>query len=79
MANRIRVTVTLGDQEYIVKASGDDTRCRYCVDGESFLPMVSHLDGRYICNRCGHVEGADNEFDCNCGKCAEVRRFGRFN
>jgi hypothetical protein len=50
-------------------------RCRYCVQGQNFLPMVAHRDGRFICCRCGHVEIPKVDFNCNCGNCAELKRF----
>jgi ribosomal protein S27AE len=53
----------------------DPVRCRFCVEGQSFLQMVAHLDGRVICGRCGHVEIPNVECECNCGNCAEVKRF----
>ena len=30
-------------------------RCPYCIFGPEFRPMVAHVDGRYICNKCGHT------------------------
>ena len=48
--------VCTGTSRMKVKASAkeiDHVRCRYCVEGETFLSMVAHRDGRYICNRCG--------------------------
>src|SRR5262249_43572395 len=53
----------------------DPVRCRYCIAGDGFFPMVAHLDGRYICNRCGHIEMLDVAFECNCGSCAGLKRF----
>jgi ribosomal protein S27AE len=53
----------------------DPVRCRYCVESQNFLQMVAHLDGRFICGRCGHVEIPNVEFECNCGNCAEVKGF----
>ena len=50
-------------------------RCRYCTEADGFLSMVAHLDGRYICNRCGHIEIPNVEFECDCGNCAAIRRF----
>jgi hypothetical protein len=37
----------------------DIIRCPYCVLGFEFRPMIAHVDGGYICNRCGtlHVQG----------------------
>lgn len=53
----------------------DQVRCRYCIEGDGFLSMVAHLDGRYICKRCGHIEMPDAAFECTCGSCGEVKRF----
>jgi len=33
----------------------DIVRCPYCVSGLEFHPMVAHVDGRYICCKCGHT------------------------
>ena len=30
-------------------------RCPYCVLGFEFRRMVAHVDGRHICNKCGHT------------------------
>ena len=30
-------------------------RCPYCVLSIGFRPMIGHLDGRYICDKCGHT------------------------
>src|SRR5947207_1734153 len=49
----------LGASRMKVKATPstiDPARCRFCVEGQNFLQMVTHLDGRFICGRCGHVE-----------------------
>jgi ribosomal protein S27AE len=46
-------------------------RCPYCVEGNFFKEMVSHLDGRFICRKCGHVvRPGDPDFKCVCAKCA---------
>jgi len=51
-------------------------RCRYCVDSQSFLQMIPHMDGCFICHSCGHVEHPeDHDFCCNCGKCTELFLF----
>jgi late competence protein required for DNA uptake (superfamily II DNA/RNA helicase) len=45
-------------------------RCPYCVTGLEFHPMVAHVDGRHICNKCGHTTGpSDAEYECRCPKC----------
>jgi len=30
-------------------------RCPLCVSGPEFRPMVVHVNGRYICGKCGHA------------------------
>lgn len=30
-------------------------RCPYCVLGIEFRPMIGHVDGRFICDKCGHT------------------------
>ena len=48
-------------------------RCPYCVLGDEFRSMVAHLDGRFICNKCGHMaRPADSEFKCSCPKCLDL-------
>jgi hypothetical protein len=48
-------------------------RCPYCVLGLQFRPMVPHLDGRSICEKCGHlVRPADATFKCSCYKCEQL-------
>ena len=45
-------------------------RCPYCVSGDQFREMVTHLDGRLICRKCGHMAMAANpDFKCACPKC----------
>lgn len=52
-----------------------EVRCPYCVEGNEFKPMVSHLDGRYICGKCGHVVRlSDTDFQCTCPKCRDLNR-----
>jgi len=53
-------------------------RCPFCVLGEEFRPMVAHIDGRYICNKCGHTTNAgDRQYECHCPKCLQLK--SRFN
>jgi late competence protein required for DNA uptake (superfamily II DNA/RNA helicase) len=48
-------------------------RCPYCVLGLEFRPMVAHVDGRYICNRCGHTtHPSDVKYECPCSKCRKL-------
>jgi predicted ATP-dependent serine protease len=36
--------------------------------------MLAHLDGRFICSRCGHLANPeDRAFQCVCAKCFEWR------
>lgn len=51
-------------------------RCPYCVLGREFRPMVRHLDGRYICAKCGHLAHPfDKKFQCSCPACLNQRAF----
>ncbi len=51
-------------------------RCPYCVLDDDFRPMVAHLDGRYICAKCGHLANPrDKDFRCSCPECVQVIRF----
>jgi ribosomal protein S27AE len=48
-------------------------RCPYCVLGVQFRPMAPHLDGRFVCEKCGHVALADGtSFACDCYRCIEL-------
>jgi DNA-directed RNA polymerase subunit RPC12/RpoP len=48
-------------------------RCPYCVSGLEFRPMVAHIDGRYICNKCGHTTHVnDGEYECRCPNCRKL-------
>jgi hypothetical protein len=52
-------------------------RCPYCAEAQNFMPMIRHVDGRFICC-CGHVECPhDSDFSCTCGRCSELFRFTR--
>jgi DNA-directed RNA polymerase subunit RPC12/RpoP len=49
-------------------------RCPYCILGLEFRPMVAHVDGRYICNKCGHTtHPRDAKYECHCTKCTNLR------
>jgi len=49
-------------------------RCPYCALGVQFRPMVAHLDGRYICDKCGHLAlPRDANFRCSCQKCVALQ------
>jgi len=48
-------------------------RCPYCVLGVQFRPMAPHLDGRFICEKCGHVALPRNaNYQCSCQKCEQL-------
>ena len=50
-------------------------RCPYCVSGEEFKPMVSYVDGTFICARCGHTtRPKDEKYECRCSRCVELQR-----
>jgi len=52
---------------------GTTVRCPYCVLDYEFRPMVAHVDGRYICNRCGHTaRPGDAIYECRCPKCLKL-------
>jgi ribosomal protein S27AE len=49
-------------------------RCPYCVLGDEFRPMAAHSNGRFVCNKCGHLAiPSDDHFECVCWKCLELR------
>ena len=51
----------------------DTVRCPYCALGFEFRPMVAHLDGRYICDRCGHTARPDDrKYQCRCPRCVDL-------
>jgi ribosomal protein S27AE len=48
-------------------------QCPYCVSGLEFRAMVAHVDGRYICDRCGHTAYPGNtKYKCRCTSCLEL-------
>jgi DNA-directed RNA polymerase subunit RPC12/RpoP len=48
-------------------------RCPFCVLGDEFRPMVAHIDGRYICSKCGHTTSpGDIGYECRCPKCMKL-------
>jgi ribosomal protein S27AE len=50
----------------------DTIRCPYCVLGPESAAMVAHVDGRYICGKCGHTAYPDDaSYVCRCPKCLE--------
>jgi len=53
----------------------DQVRCPFCVEENAFKPMTSDADGRFACDRCGHVtRPEDSTFVCSCPKCRELNR-----
>ena len=55
----------------------DDELCPFCVEGDAFKVMTGHVDGRFICARCGHVVWtASSYFQCNCLNCRQLNRPG---
>ena len=49
-------------------------RCPYCVSDNEFRQMIAGLDGRFVCNKCGHSAIPSGEhFTCSCRKCLELR------
>ena len=48
-------------------------RCPYCAWGQDFRPMIAHVDGTFICNKCGHTSRPeDAAYKCRCYKCSEM-------
>ena len=53
----------------------DPVRCPYCVSGIEFRPMVSHAEGTFLCNRCGHTtRPKDENYRCECARCLQLQR-----
>jgi ribosomal protein S27AE len=51
----------------------DTVRCPYCVSGAESFAMVAHVDGRYICGKCGHTAHPDDAaYVCRCPQCQEL-------
>ena len=51
----------------------DSVRCPFCVLGLEFRPMIAHVDGRYICNKCGHTtQPGDRGYQCHCPNCRKL-------
>jgi hypothetical protein len=48
-------------------------RCPYCVSGVQFRPMEPRLNGRFVCDECGHTfHPGDANFKCSCRRCGEL-------
>jgi hypothetical protein len=42
--------------------------------GVQFRPMASRIDGRFVCEQCGHVCLEDGtSFTCSCYRCVELQ------
>lgn len=70
-----RSAIELGPQELSpeVQKMRDTVRCPYCVSGSEIFAMVVHVDGRYICGKCGHTAYPDDAaYSCRCPKCLEL-------
>jgi len=51
----------------------DVVRCPYCVSSDEFRPMIAHVDGRFICNKCGHIcRPRDLGHRCKCPNCQKL-------
>jgi len=51
----------------------DAVRCPYCVLGLEFRPMIAHVDGRYICAKCGHTtHRSEMGYQCHCPNCRKL-------
>ncbi len=49
-------------------------RCPYCVSDDEFRQMIAYKDGRFVCNKCGHLTiPVDKDFKCYCPKCFEIQ------
>jgi len=50
-------------------------RCPYCVLENEFRPMLSRLEGWFICNKCGHSANPQKAYyKCSCRKREELHR-----
>lgn len=47
-------------------------RCPYCVINLEFRPLIAHVDGKHICNKCGHVIVRDLDYECHCPNCLKL-------
>ena len=49
-------------------------RCPYCVFNQQIHSIVAHVDGRHICDRCGHTTNpSDPRYTCRCLSCSDVK------
>jgi hypothetical protein len=50
-------------------------RCRYCVQGGEFQPMLQQSENTFACLKCGHTSSSkDPHLRCACSRCREVSR-----
>jgi hypothetical protein len=53
-------------------------RCPYCISDNQFRQMATLSDGRFVCDKCGHLENPGGKnIECPCRKCFEMREFDR--
>jgi hypothetical protein len=39
--------------------------------------MIRHVDGKYICNNCGHTaRPGEKHYVCRCENCLELKKLG---
>jgi hypothetical protein len=51
-------------------------RCPYCVSELEFRPMIGHVDGRFICDKCGHTTRPGQVvYECHCQQCLQAGSF----
>ena len=52
----------------------NNIRCPYCVSNQQIRSMVPHVDGRHICDRCGHTTNpSDPRYVCRCLNCSDAK------
>ena len=45
-------------------------RCRYCIAGIDFRPMIAHKDGRFVWRDCAHtLRPGVPDSTCSCRPC----------
>lgn len=51
-------------------------RCPCCSSGDAFRLMVAVSNGRFVCDKCGHLAiPGDPTFKCACRRCFEQSAF----
>jgi hypothetical protein len=49
--------------------------CPYCVLDDHSRPMLTRLEGWFICAQCGHTANPGIVYNrCHCKKCLEIKR-----